>query len=68
MNDEPPTIADLTQNPRCKYVRTPLAGTAQQATISKTHDFRPAIRTDRSIPIVNETNRARNNPVLLNVS
>jgi catalase len=42
VNYEPSTLGEISQNPRDKYIQTPLAGTTQQAAISKTLNFRQA--------------------------
>jgi catalase len=42
VNYEPSTLGEIPQNPRDKYVQTPLTGATQQAAISKTLDFRQA--------------------------
>jgi catalase len=42
VNYEPSTLGEIPQDPRDKYVQTPLTGTTQQAAISKTLNFRQA--------------------------
>jgi catalase len=42
VNYEPSTLNELAQDPRYKYVETPLSGTTQQAVIHKTLNFRQA--------------------------
>jgi catalase len=42
LNYEPSTLGEIPQDPRYKYVQTPLAGTTQQAAIHKTLNFRQA--------------------------
>ena len=42
VNYEPSTLGEIPQDPRYKYVQTPLAGTTQQAAIHKTLNFRQA--------------------------
>jgi catalase len=42
VNYEPSTHGEIPQNPRDKYVQTPLSGTTQQAAISRTLNFRQA--------------------------
>ncbi|GAB2889580.1 catalase KatB [Paraburkholderia jirisanensis] len=42
VNYEPSTLAEIPQDPKYKYVQTPLSGTTQQAAIHKTLNFREA--------------------------
>ncbi|WP_323120032.1 catalase [Burkholderia alba] len=49
VNYEPSTLNELAQNPRYKYVQTPLSGTTQQAAIHKTLNFRQAGEYYRSL-------------------
>ncbi|WDD91690.1 catalase [Burkholderia sp. FERM BP-3421] len=42
VNYEPSTLNEIAQNPRYKYVQTPLSGVTQQAAIHKTLNFRQA--------------------------
>jgi catalase len=42
VNYEPSTLGEIPQDPRYKYVQTPLGGTTQQAAIHKTLNFRQA--------------------------
>jgi catalase len=42
VNYEPSTLGEISQDPRYKYVQTPLAGTTQQDAIHKTANFRQA--------------------------
>lgn len=42
VNYEPSTLGEIPQDPRYKYVQTPLSGTTQQMAIHKTLDFRQA--------------------------
>jgi catalase len=42
VNYEPSSLGEIAQNPRYKYVQTPLSGTTQQAAIHKTLNFRQA--------------------------
>ncbi|MFM0738008.1 catalase [Paraburkholderia xenovorans] len=49
VNYEPSTLHELSQDPKYKYVSTPLAGSTQQRAIHKTLDFRQAGEYYRSL-------------------
>jgi catalase len=51
VNYEPSTLGEIPQDPRNKYVRTPLTGTTQQAAISKTLNFRQAGEYYRTLSV-----------------
>nr|WP_279608504.1 catalase [Burkholderia gladioli] len=49
VNYEPSTLGEIPQDPKYKYVQTPLSGTTQQAAIKKTLNFRQAGEYYRSL-------------------
>jgi catalase len=51
VNYEPSTLGEILQDPRDKYVRTPLTGTTQQSAISKTFNFRQAGEYYRTLSV-----------------
>jgi catalase len=42
VNYEPSTVGEISQDPKYKYLQSPLTGTTQQTAIHKTLDFRQA--------------------------
>src|SRR6202022_1303240 len=54
-NYEPSTIAEVSEDPRYKAVRTPLEGTTQQLAIAKTRNFAQAGEYYRSLSAQDKT-------------